>query len=389
MSRSRDRVCVGSGRTGVPACALATALLLLILASCGGEKKTPAPWQPSDVTRHASLLAIRPLSPGATLVDVTNPWDTTQLLMSYLLLEKGAAPDSVPQRERSVVLRVPLTRSLVYSSVHASAIDEIGAAGAVAGVAEGQYFTTPFIIKGLKGGQITDVGSAMSPSVEKIAALKPDAVLLSPYQNAGHGVVEEMGVTCLDMADYMEPTPLGRAEWVKFLGLLYGQSQRADSLFAAVKSAYEQVRDSAAALPDRPLVLTEMLTDGYWFVPGGHSYQARLIEDAGARYPWAANRETGSLQLDFSAVYAAAGDADIWLTKTFGRPMTLASLRADYPLNSQFHAYKTGRVYNADTRTAPLYDDVAFHPERVLGEYAAIFHPEAFARPLRYFKKVE
>lgn len=364
---------------------------MLCLSGCGGKKAEVAPWQPDDITTEASLLAIRPLSKGATLVDITNPWDTSRLLMSYLLLEQGAVPDSVPARERSVVLRVPLSRSLVYSSVHASAMGELGAADAVAGVAEGQYFSTPFVVEGLRKKKIVDVGSAMSPSVEQIAALTPDAVLMSPYQNAGHGVVEEMGITCIDMADYMEPTPLGRAEWVKFLGLLYGQSQRADSLYEAVKGRYTALRDSATVITQRPLVLTEMLTDGYWFVPGGRSYQSRLIQDAGGRYAWADNADTGSLQLDFSAVYAAAGDADVWLTKTFGQPLTLASLRGQYPLNSQFKAFKTGEVYNADTSRGTLYDDIAFHPDLVLEEYARIFHPAEFPAGgggLRYFSKV-
>ncbi len=364
-------------------------LIALMAASCGGksgEVKTDAPELYPDITRHAELLSIRDLGRGAMLVDVANPWDTTALLGSYLLLSGDERPDSVPPRTRLAELRVPLERTAVFSAIHAGAVEELGAAARVAAVADAEYFKGA-IASMVARGSVADLGSSLSPSMEKVAMVKPDAFLLYPMQNAGHGAIENSGVPIVEMADYMESTPLGRAEWIRLLGLLYGRAAVADSIFAGVEADYEALVAKTSRLENRPKVLTEMLTSGYWFVPGGRSYMARLIKDAGGEYPWEADKSSGSLQLDFSAVYARAADADIWLIKTFGTDITRADLREAYPLNSQFKAFKRGGVYSADTKVSPLYEEFPFHPERLLKEYASIFSGDT--TNLRYYKHID
>lgn len=366
----------------------AALLLALLTASCGGRGKS-APAAPADLfpdmTTRAGLLSMRELGNGALLVDVVNPWDTASLLASYLLLSGGERPDSVPPRERITELRVPLERSAVFSAIHAGAIEELGEAGRVAAVADSEYFKGVFA-RGIADGSIADLGSSLSPSMERITLAAPDAFIMYPMQNAGHGALENSGIPIIEMADYMEATPLGRAEWIRLLGRLYGRGAEADSIFKSVESKYDALAAKASELEKRPKVLTEMLTSGYWFVPGGNSYMARLITDAGGDYPWAGDKSTGSLQLDFSAVYARAADADIWLIRTYGSDLTLAGLREVYPLNSQIKAFKKGGVYFTDTRKVTLYEEFPFHPELLLEEYAAIFAGDT--DNLRYFKPV-
>ncbi|MDE6126317.1 MAG: ABC transporter substrate-binding protein, partial [Muribaculaceae bacterium] len=313
---------------------LAAALLLSACSAGHDRGDTPAEDLFPDMTTRATLLEMRDLGNGATLVDITNPWDTASLLASYLLTDGAARPDSVPPRGRIVEIRVPLERSAVFSAIHAGAIDELGTTGRVAAVADAEYFKGEFARK-IADGSIADLGSSLSPSMEKVTLARPDAFILYPMQNAGHGAIDNSGIPVIEMADYMETTPLGRAEWIRLIGRLYGCPAEADSLFAAVECRYDSLAAKASKLEKRPKVLTEMLTSGYWFVPGGNSYMARLITDAGGDYPWAADRSTGSLQLDFSAVYARAADADIWLIRTYGSDLTLAGLREVYPLNSQ------------------------------------------------------
>ena len=303
-----------------------------------------------------------------------------------MLVERGVVPDSLPEGYRR--LDVPLQRSLVYSSVHTGALAEMGASDAVVAVADGRYFTGEPMRSRIASGAVADVGSSTSPSVEKIVAIGPDAVLLSPFENAGHGALDNLGIPLVECADYMEPTPLARAEWIKLLGALYGRLPQADSIYSAVERDYKALASRAAEAQSHPLVLTEKLTSGYWFVPGGASYMARMIEDAGGRYPWEGNTSAGSLQLDFSAVYARAADADVWLIRIFGGSLSLDDLRDEYVLNSQFGAFKSGRVYVANTAEVPLFDEFPFHPERLLAEYAAIFHPEADFGSLRYYRKI-
>ncbi len=373
---------------------IAVPVLLLVLLvpllrlSCSGKEGQTTVETPDlfpDITRHATLLAMRDLGKGATLVDVTNPWDTSALLASYLLLSGSTMPDSIPPRDRLMTLSVPLSRTAVFSAIHAGAIDELRENERVAAVADAEYFKGRFA-RMIADGTITDLGSSLSPSIEKVTLVKPDAFILYPMQNAGHGAIENVGIPIIEMADYMETTPLGRAEWIRLIGLLYGRQTEADSIFATVESKYNALATTASQLEKKPKVLTEMLTSGYWFVPGGNSYMARLITDAGGDYPWAGDKSTGSLQLDFSAVYARAADADIWLIKTYGSDLTLAGLREVYPLNSQIKAFKGGGIYSADTQKVKLYEEFPFHPELLLEEYSKIFSGRT--DNLRYYKQV-
>ncbi len=372
---------------------IATVILSVIalLVSSAGCGRTAGNASPFDVgvgdtlTCEASLLTIVDCG-EYTLVDVKNPWDTASLLQRYILITEKAAVTGYPD---GVVVNVPLRSSLVYSSVHTAAIKEMGAVGAVTGVCDASYYKIPEILSGLSDGTVTDVGSSMSPSVEKIVAFSPDAILTSPFRNAGHGAIAQLGIPVIECADYMETSPLGRAEWIKLLGELYGKRDVADSIYNAVVARYNEIREFASTLDSSPVVISEMVTDGVWYMPGGGSYMARLFKDAGAVYPWADDSSSGSLQLDFATVYDRAGDADVWLIKTFGRDLTLDELRSVYPLNARMEAFSNGGVYACNTSATSLFEDFPFHPDMLLEEYVWIFHPELVAdTALRYFRRV-
>jgi len=365
------------------------AVVMQVLSGCGGDGKSqsrPVGQQTENLITEAELLRIYDEG-GYVRAEVVNPWDTAGFIGKYVLVERGVNPDSLPRGY--VRIDVPLEHTLVYSSVHSGVIDELGASDAIGGVADGGYFVKePFAGK-IARGEIVDVGSSMSPSLEAVVALSPDAILVSPFENAGHGVIDKTGIPVIECADYMESTPKGRAEWIKLFGFLYGRKNEADSIFNAVSCAYDSISARMSGIPDKPLVLTEMLSDGYWFVPGGGSYMARMLQDAGARYPWAGDTSSGSLQLDFSSVYAKAADADVWLIRVYGRDLTLDDLRDVYLLNSQFKAFKNGQVFVANTAEVSLFEDFPFHPERLLEEYAGIFHPGNDGGNLKYYRRIE
>lgn len=343
---------------------------------------------PSGVklTSEASLLDIRDLG-SSYLVTVKNPWDTSGILRTYHLVPRGG--DTSPRPGATTVV-IPLRRSVVYSGVHASAINELGALGSIRGVADASYFTLPEVKSGIVTGRIHDVGSSTNPSTERIIALNPDAIVTSPYKNAGYGAIGQIGKPIIEMADYMEQTPLGRAEWIKFLGLLYGQYNRADSIYREVCRNYEALKARADTMPGHPKVLTEQLISGVWAVPGGSSYKAQMLRDAGADYPWSDDTSAGSLQLDFSAVYDKAHDADFWFVTGYGMPVTRASLRSDYQGNERFKAWADGNIYTCDTSVTPLFDEFPFHPERLLADYVTILHGEdRTGTPTRYFHRAD
>ena len=254
---------------------------------------------------------------------------------------------------------------------------ELGALDAVRGVVDSQYFNDSTLAAGIKAGTIADCGNSMNPTVEKVIDMQPDAILLSPYQDASYGQIAKLDIPLIECADYLEYDPIGRAEWVKFYGELVGKRAEADSLFDAVVTAYNDVKKKAAGAQTRPTVVTEMVISGVWNVPGGQSYMARILNDAGGKYLWADDQNTGSLALDFNQVLAVAQDADYWFIK-WTNINSLSDLQGANDLNKEMAAFKNKRVYVCDTDKTRFFDRIPFHPELLLREFAAIMHPELF-----------
>lgn len=323
-----------------------------------------------------------------TEVKVKNPWVEGKVLHSYILVHRDSVlPDNLPN---GTLVRVPLKNILVYSGVHAEAIGELGHISSVQAVCDAPFFKNDVIVEGLKSGKVVDCGSTMAPVAEKIISKSPEAIILSPFQNAGYGILENLGTPIIEMADYMETTPLGRAEWIKFLGLLFDCEEKADSIFDSVVNEYESLKSYADTVGTRPKVISEYVMSGVWYVPGGKSYKAILYKDAGALYPWSDDNSSGSLALDFPQVLNVAGDADFWLVSIIGTDLTKNSFLNLFSHNDEFEAFKKGNVFFANTSTSKLYEETPFHPNLLLKEYIKIFHPELLPNyDLKYYKKID
>lgn len=344
----------------------------------------------ANTLTEASWLRIGTDDRGYVPVDFVSPWDSTAMLCRLALVDHNSSiPEDVDGR---AVVRTPVKRSLVASAVHAAAIENLGAAGAICGMNDVEYVKSGPLAEAIAKGEIADCGPSTSPSLERIIAASPEIILATTYQNAGYGVLEQSGAVIIPCTEYMENSPLGRAEWIKLLGLLYGREKEAEAHFEDTRRRYVSLAELAAKATKRPKVLKEMVTGGVWFVPGGASYQARLIKDAGGDYPWADDPSSGSLQLDLSAVYDRAADADCWLMSTYGYPLTLAGLRDDNEIYSHFKAYGNGGCYYTDSSTSMLYEETPFAPDLLLREYVNIFHPGLLSgeeSELRYYQQVK
>lgn len=337
-----------------------------------------------NIFEEAVFIKATPRGEGAMAVSITNPWDTTGTLANYLLANTSATSVAATNE---ILLQLPLKRLIVYSSVHAALIAELGYADAIVGVADADYIKTPEILLRLAEGRITDIGSSLEPSLEKIIAAKPDAVLLSPFQNAGHGVVDKAGIPVIECADYMETTPLGRAEWSKFYAMLVeGIAPTNNRTFDNSRAQYNQLKETAQAFTEKPKVVTEWQSNGNWMMPGGASYAGRLLTDAGATYPFAGNTSPGSIPMNYEKAFMAAKDADFWLIKSFDHELTLNDVAKNHPLNKRIWAYNNNGIYYANTARANLFEETPFHPERLLAEYIAIFHKTG--APLRYYQPI-
>lgn len=302
---------------------------------------------------------------------VRNPWDTTAVLQQYVLVPRDRPlPRVLP---KGILLRTPLRRTVMQSSVHAALAERLGTARRVQGICDAAFVVSERV----KALRLTDYGSSMQPDVERLVADSADAIFVSPFENAGHGALDRIGIPLIECADYMETTPLGRAEWMRFYGRLWGCAERADSLMAAEVEQYESLRRKVSeAQTPAPTLLIDRKEGAVWYVPGGDSYLAALYRDAGARYVFAAHRGAGSVALDVENVLAEGRAADLWVIK-YGAAadLTLAALAADNPLYRQFRAFQQQRVMGCNTLREPYYEELPFAPSRLLTEWVRLLHP--------------
>ena len=222
--------------------------------------------------------------------------------------------------------------------------------------------------------------------------VRPDAILLSPYQDGnGYGRIGKLGAPIVECADYLETSALGRAEWMRFYGRLFGVGQRADSLFAVVEDNYRRLKQRALLSSTSLSVLSDTKYGPVWYVSGGGSPMGRLYADAGGRYVFADEPTSGALPLSFESVLDRAGNADVWLIKyNRDHDLTYAGLRAEYAGYAEFKAFKQHNIYGCNAARVNFFEETPFHPDWLLSDLIQIFHPEVQdLGGLRYFCKLK
>ena len=365
-------------------------IMLLLLSACNGKSKSSFDVSDGDTIdiRYAQNITITSLK-DYYVATLRNPWDTTKILHRYILVDKNVdLPTNIPE---GTLVRTPISKAIVYSSVHMSLFNELGAFNSIAGVSDLKYINLENIKEACKKGTIINIGDGMSPDIEKIIDLNPDALLLSPFENSGgYGKVEKLGIPIIECADYMETSALGRAEWMKFYGLLTGKLAQADSIFTLVEQRYQSLSNKALKTKYKPTVFTELKSSSTWYVPGGNSTMAKILYDAGANYIFSNNNSSGSVPLSFESVFEKGEKADFWIIKyNQVKDKTYKELKDDYSPYSNFGAFKNRNIYGCNTKDIPFYEESPFHPELLLADLIKIFHPEiAEDYELKYFSKL-
>ena len=361
--------------------------LLVLLMSCGGAKEQYPPVDGDAVPmQYSSLLSIVE-SEGCTVVDIANPW-SEGVMQRYVLVPSAAElPANLPA---GVLLRTPLDNVILFSGVHAGLLGELGAGNAIKGVCDVQYIYCDAVADGLAAGSIVDCGSSLDVSMEQVAVASPDAAFVLPYENGGYGKLEKVNFPLIECADYMEISPLACAEWVRFYGRLLGKAAVADSIYDAVCDEYDVLRRVASKGWPRPKLLCELRSSSAWYVPAGGSTMGRMYADAGADYLFSHCSGSGSVPLSFELVLERAADADVWLVKYNSEvDKTYSSLLDEYEGYSHFRPFTEKNIFVCNTREKRLFEDRTFHPERMLKELVALFHPHLLpGYELRYYERM-
>ncbi len=457
---------------------LCGATVALLMAACQGGKTAAADAEAGDTLemKYAKLLTIVKHGDGEESSDaaegidyqyaeaiVANPWKAGTLLHRYILIPKGEEGDktvamlakrrSMGARCTTDTVRTPVERSAVFIAPHCQLMYELGCQQAIRGVCDLNYINIPDVRKraasagkasaGNASAQnsIVDCGSSMAPDIERIIALKPEAILVSPFENSGgYGKLDKLHIPIIEAADYMESSPLGRAEWMKFYGMLFGKDKnisttaagkaseaaagkasgaaagkaseaavgkaseatagkaseatlpascelRADSLFAQIEKEYLDLKAEAGKLPKGLSILTERKTGNVWYVPGGQSTIGILLKDANARYIFSDDKHSGSLPMSPEQILAKGSQVDVWAFKYFGgAPLSQVQLLQEYDGYKALAAFNRGNIYQVDTSTVPYFELTSFHPELLLREFIILAHGERFGK-LKFYKK--
>lgn len=341
----------------------------------------------TDTIRYAQGFAIHRYA-DYTEVVVSDPWNKGRLLQRYLLVPRDKEiPADMP---KGTIVRIPLQKIVVYNSVHSAILEELDAVGQIVGACESRYMDTPEIRKKLDTGEIADLGQATAPNVEKMVDLSAEVVLVSPFQHAGYGPVEKLGIPIIECADYMESSPLGRAEWIRLYGILTGKEVEANASFAETEKNYLEIKELAAAVSHRPTVFAEKRFGSSWHVPNGDSYTAHFFQDAGADYIFKELPGAGSTPLAFESVLDKAIHAEVWLMKyNQDKDLTYKDLRTEYTPYENFDAFKNRQIYSCNSGKVPFYEEFPMHPDFLLKDMVWIFHPDLLpGYTPRYYEKM-
>lgn len=343
--------------------------------------------------RHAKGFTLE-YKENYKIVTVLNPWQDADVTYQYLLVQRGTAPpagyEHVPR------IDVPVRSVITLSTTHLAYLDQLNLLDRLVGYSTFEHINTPGVLKRIADGKLKETGGGPELNLELVLALNPDVIMTyytlgSPYD--AHFKLLEAGLKVVINAEYMELTPLGRAEWIKFLAAFFSKEQEAEMIFTTIVDAYETMAARTKNVAERPTVLLNAPYDGNWWIPGGSSYLVKFLEDAGATYLWADDPSSGTHVLAFEAVYEKAADADYWLHT--GQWNTLNDGLAIDERFAYFQAFQQGRVYNNNARVNEYggndyWESGLTRPDILLADLIKIFHPELVPdHELAYYKKLK
>ncbi|MDJ0754271.1 MAG: ABC transporter substrate-binding protein [Ardenticatenaceae bacterium] len=328
------------------------------------------------------------------VVTILSPFVGAESGISYVLVQCGTpAPEGV---EAAAVIEVPINSIVAMSTTYLPGIQELGVLDKVVGVDTAAFTTNQTVVEGVAAGNIAEIGSGAQVNVEAAIDLDPDLIMTYGSGSAdfdSEPKLREAGLDVVLNAEFLETSPLGRAEWVDYLALFYNEEAASEAWFDGVVNAYTDLQELAATAEAQPTVFTDTPFEGTWYMSGGGSFAAQLLADAGASYVYADDEQTGSLFLDFETVLNDASETDFWLNVGFYG--SLDDLSGADGRFTEFAAYQNDRVFNNDAKLTAnggndYFEGAVIRPDLVLADLIAIFHPELLPdHELVYYRQLQ
>lgn len=313
---------------------------------------------------------------GYTLVDIHDPQNEESTHFLYALVPRGTKPEGIPADY--TVIETPVRSAICMTSLQLSNFIKLGAEDKVVGITSTRHLFNQTINDQLKEGKTAKIGIEGNFDNEVIMSINPDLILISPFKRGGYETMKDIGIPLIPHLGYKEMTPLGQAEWIKFVGLLLGMEQEANDKFSAIEHRYNELKELTVEgkVTRRPIVFSGEIHGGNWYAVGGKSFLAQLFKDAGADYFLKDDDRSGGVTLDFETVYNQADEADYWrIVNSYPGTYDYKALKDQDPRYADFRAFKEKGVIYCNMREKPFYESMPTEPEVVLGDLLHIFHP--------------
>ena len=369
------------------------ALCAIVVAACGRKSVSLEDFdKPVYMLEYASGFDIKGAdSKQSVLLTVTNPWQGADGIAVQLFIARDG--ETAPEGFDGQVLEGDAERIVAMSSTHIAMLDAIGEVDRVVGVSGIDYISNPDIQA--RRDRIGDVGYEGNINYELLLSLDPDLVLLYGVNGASgmEPKLRELGIPFLYVGDYLEESPLGKAEWLVVLSEVVGKRAEGEKVFAEIPVRYNALKQRVAENTlDAPSVMLNMPYGDSWFMPSTESYAVRLIKDAGGDYIYKKNMGNASTPIDMEEAYLLASAADMWLN--VGMANTLGEVKAACPKFVDTRCFLNGDVYNNNACTNAAggndyFESAVVHPDLLLRDLVKIFHPELVEEPFVYYKRLK
>lgn len=289
----------------------------------------------------------------------------------YALISRGQKPPK--DFDQQHIIEVPVRSIVPLSSTFVEPMNLLGVSHQITGVQKAEYITHKKLLQRIKEEKVAEVGKSGTLNDELLIAMHPDVIMVSGVageNSTRYGALQQAGIMVLPNFDWQETTPLGRAEWIKFIGLLFKKEKEAEKRFKKIEAAYKKIQKIARKAKKHPQILVGIPYKDTWYVSGGDSYIAKIFQDAGAEYPWKEEKVTGSVPLDIEAVYPVGLQAPYWIN--VGTLQEKEALLAADARFSTFKSVKKNQVYN---HTKEYWNEGVMHPDLILADLVKILHP--------------
>jgi iron complex transport system substrate-binding protein len=367
------------------------------LCSCSTETKPKkSSVKPGDSRQpdEATGFVIQQLN-GYQKLTVFDPWQkSSDNQFDYYLIEKGK--EIPPALKNQSIFYTPLQKVVCLSTTHIGYLDALNEIVTVIGLSGSAYLTNIIVKKGIAENHIREVGNERGLNYEMIVQLKPDVVFaygVGSEINAQMNKLRDLGIPVVLVGEYLEQTPLGKAEWIKFFGAFFNKKVQADSIYERIRNNYINIKRSVSDLKVKPTVLTGLPFKDTWWIAGGQSNLAVLIEDAGGKFLWGENQSKEAFPVSLEEVFLRAASADFWIN--CGSVNNLNELLAFDRRFSVLPAVKNSKVFNNNLHSTPAggndyWESGVINPDLILSDLVKIFHPEVAAgKEFYYYKKLK